>query len=274
MDDPLSIDEVRRFWDRRPCNLGHSAAPVGTRRFYDEVEARKYRVEPHIRRFAAFDSWRGRDVLEIGCGLGTETINFARAGARISAVDVSPVSVRFARQRAAVIGVRAWITEADAENLWRLEGPFDLIWSFGVVHHSPHPERILAEARRLIAPDGELRLMVYHRHSTKVAALVCRHPLLALRGGIDRAVAVQSEAQTGCPITATFTRREAQRLLAGAGFALVDSEVTHIFPYAIGPYREHRYVRRWYWRLVGPRLFAWLERHAGWHLLLVADPIA
>jgi SAM-dependent methyltransferase len=276
----VSIEEVRRYWDARPCNLRHSDAPVGSRRYWDEVEARKYAVEPHIPAFADFDGvWRGRWVLEIGCGLGTEAANFARAGAAVTAVDVSPESVRLARPRAEVLGIprsgpggSVDFCVADAEHLTEhIAGAFNLIWSFGVVHHSPHPERVLAEAYRLIATHGELRLMLYHRASTKVAALVLRHPLRALRG-IDRAVAVQSEAQQGCPVTHTYTRRQARRLLASTGWEVTGMWVWHIFPYAIGPYRRHRLVRRWYWRPVPPRAFRWLEHRLGWHLLIIARP--
>jgi hypothetical protein len=72
-----SIDRVRDYWNRRPCNVRHSPAPPGTRSYFDQVEERKYLVEPHIRRFAQFDRWSGKRVLEIGCGIGTDTMNFA-----------------------------------------------------------------------------------------------------------------------------------------------------------------------------------------------------
>ncbi len=82
------IEEVRSYWDRRPCNIRHSLAPVGTREYSDQVEPRKYFVEPHIPRFAEFVKWRGKHVLEIGCGIGMETINFAKVGADVTVVDL------------------------------------------------------------------------------------------------------------------------------------------------------------------------------------------
>ena len=84
-----SIDTVKAYWDARPCNIRHSRRSVGTKEYFDEVEARKYYVEPHIPGFAQFERWRGKQVLEVGCGIGTDTINFARAGASVTAVDLS-----------------------------------------------------------------------------------------------------------------------------------------------------------------------------------------
>ena len=76
----VPIDQVEDFWNRRPCNIRHSPKPVGSREYFDEVDARRYFVEPHILRFAQFERWRGKRVLEIGCGIGTDTNTTAGSG--------------------------------------------------------------------------------------------------------------------------------------------------------------------------------------------------
>lgn len=100
-----TVEDVRAFWDRRPCNIRHSPREVGTREYFDEVERRKYFVEPHIPGFAQFDRWKGKKVLEVGCGIGTDAANFARAGADYAAIDLSEVSVEMARRRFALFGL-------------------------------------------------------------------------------------------------------------------------------------------------------------------------
>ena len=124
MNDSASFQEtplakVHDYWNSRPCNIRHSPKPVGTREYFDEVEQRKYLVEPHIPGFADFERWRGKKVLEIGCGMDTDTMNFARHGAQVTAVDLSEKSLGLARQRAQVFGLEDRITfiQADAEQL-------------------------------------------------------------------------------------------------------------------------------------------------------------
>ena len=267
------IDDVEAFWDRRPCNIRHSQKPVGTKAYFDEVEARKYRVEPHIPDFAQFERWRDKRVLELGCGIGTDTINFARAGARVTAVDLSGASLKVARRRAEVFGLadRVRFCQSDGEELSRQipVEPHDLVYSFGVVHHTPHPYRAVAELRRYLKPGGVAKIMVYHRFSWKVLWI-----MLGFGRGrfwrLPELVAAYSEAQTGCPVTYTYSRGEALHLLEDNGFRVVDLDVDHIFPYRIPDYREHRYVREWYFRWMPARLFRALERQFGWHVCITA----
>src|SRR5882762_7357495 len=100
----VPIDHVREYWDRRPCNIRHSTKTPGSREYFDEVEKRTDFVETHIPRFAEFSRWQDKRVLEIGCGIATDTMNFARHGASVTAVDLSEKSLEMARRRAEVFG--------------------------------------------------------------------------------------------------------------------------------------------------------------------------
>lgn len=265
----VPIQRVQAFWDARPCNVRHSPREVGTRAYFDEVEARKYFVEPHIPSFAQFGRWKGKRVLEVGCGIGTDTISFARAGAQVTAVDLSGESLALARRRAALYGLDVQFYQADAEHLTDVVPVerFDLVYSFGVIHHTPHPERAIEQLGHYMDADSTLKLMVYHRHAWKVLWI-----LLAYGKGafwkLDDLVARYSEAQTGCPVTYTYTKRSVRELLRG--FRVVEARVEHIFPFRIADYVQYRYVKEWYFRYLPAPLFRWLERHFGWHLCVTA----
>ena len=267
----VAIDSVRDYWDARPCNIRHSPRQVGTLEYFEDVDTRKYFVEPHILTFADFARWSGKRVLEIGCGIGTDTIRFARAGAHVTSVDLSPRSVEIARQRAEVYGVsdRVTIYNGNAEELptFLPVETYDLVYSFGVIHHSPHPERIVAHLRRYMTPQSELRLMVYSRVSYKLFWIMREEGVWDL-GRIDELIARNSEAQTGCPVTYTYTDRTVRELLAG--FTVLDARKAHIFTWDVGPYRNYEYRKDPAWAGVSDDELAELEKDLGWHLLVRA----
>ncbi len=244
---------------------------MGTRAYFDQVEARKYRVEPHIPQFAEFARWQDKKVLEIGCGIGTDTINFARAGAHVTAVDLSEESLAVARQRAAVFELDGRISfhRADAETLSETlpVETYDLVYSFGVIHHTPHPEQALKEIRKYMGPDSMLKMMVYHRYSWKVLWILLRYGKLAF-WRLDELIARYSEAQSGCPVTYSYSRRRVRELLQG--FTVQRTMIDHIFPYRIPDYKRYEYRKVWYFAMLPKGVFRWLEKRLGWHLCVEA----
>ncbi|MGE5296557.1 MAG: class I SAM-dependent methyltransferase, partial [Solirubrobacterales bacterium] len=261
-----------QYWDARPCNIRHSPKPVGSREYFDEVEARKYFVEPHIPAFAEFERWNGKKVLEIGCGIGTDTMRFARAGAHVTAVDLSQESLAVAARRATVFGLEDRVTfyQADAERLSDSVPveTYDLVYSFGVIHHTPHPENAIAEIRRYMGPGSTLKLMVYHRYSYKVLWILLKYGKGAF-WKLDELVARHSEAQTGCPVTYTYSRKSVRDL--AKGFTVDRIMVDHIFPYRIPEYTRYQYKKVWYFGMLPAPVFRWLENRAGWQLCLDAS---
>jgi len=266
----IAIGAVRDFWNRRPCNIRHSPKPIGSKEYFDEVEARKYFVEPHIPRFAEFDRWKGKRVLEIGCGIGTETMNFARAGAAVTAVDLSEKSIEIARQRASVYGLsNIQFCQGNAEELTSFipPGEYDLIYSFGAIHHTPHPERVIEQLRLCSQPGTILKIMVYQRNSWK-ALQILLHEGHGAFWRFSELVQRHSEAQTGSPVTFIYTPDSVRDLLRG--FTTDSVAIEHIFPYRIPDYLQYRYVKLWYFRYLPAPVFRGLERRFGWHLCVNA----
>ena len=269
----VPIAQVRDFWNRRPCNIRHSSKPIGEQEYFDEVEARKYFVEPHIPGFAAFSQWSGKRVLEVGCGIGTDTINFARAGAQVTAIDLSERSLEIARNRAAVYKLtNINFIHANVEELAAIlpaTTRYDLVYSFGVLHHTPNPNIALRQIVSFLAPGGTLKLMVYHRYSWKAFVVVMSYGRGAF-WNLDRIIAQHSEAQEGCPVTYAYTERQLQALIESAGSRVQEVFVDHIFPWRVPAYVQYRYEKVWYFRIVPPTVFRWLETHFGWHLCVTA----
>ena len=267
----VPIAAVRNFWDARPCNIRHSTKEVGTREYFDEVEQRKYFVEPHIPRFAEFPRWAGRTVLEIGCGIGTDTINFARHGAQVTAIELSERSAALARRRADVYGLtdRITIHVGNAEELPDIlpVRPFDLVYSFGVIHHSPQPWRIAAHLRRYMTAASELRLMVYSRVSYKLFRIMREENAWDM-SRIDELLARNSEAQVGSPVTYTYTDASLRQLLDG--YRVLERRKAHIFTWDVDAYRRYEYRKAPEWANVSSAELADLETELGWHLLVRA----
>ena len=256
----VSIDAVKQYWNNRPCNIRHSKKPIGTKEYFDEVEARKYFVEPHIPGFAEFEKWRGKKVLEVGCGLGTDATNFARSGADYTGVDLSEESLALAKQRFKAYDLAGSFLACNGEQLASSlpKNNFDLVYSFGVIHHTPNQRAVVEQIREVIKADGEFRLMLYAKNSWKHAMI---------ESGLD-----QPEAQSGCPIATTYSHEMVEALLKGL-FKLENVRQAHIFPYIVEKYVNYDYeVQPWFKAMSG-EMFEALERHFGWHMLITATPI-
>jgi ubiquinone/menaquinone biosynthesis C-methylase UbiE len=253
-----SLEEVQNFWNARPCNLKHSNAPIGTKQYFDEVEERKYFVEPHIPAFANFNQWRGKRVLEVGCGIGTDATNFARNGAIYTGVELSSESLKLAKQRFEVFGLTGRFIEGNAEEIDELlKGEtFDLIYSFGVLHHTPSLNNALKAIRSLMDSNSLFKMMVYAENSWKSAMIAA---------GLD-----QPEAQYGCPIANTYTSVEIHNLLSNSDLECIEIYQAHIFPYKVEEYKKYKYIKEDWFDHMPPSVFNALENKLGWHLLISA----
>ena len=251
-----TIEEVKKFWNDRPCNIRHSSKEVGTLEYFNEVTKKKFFVENHILMFTRFPQWEGKKVLEIGCGLGTVGINFPFNGADYTGVELSEESLEIARQRFSLYNQPGQFYLGNAEELSSFVPvqTYDLIYSFGVIHHSPHPEKIVSEIKKYMNENSVLKIMLYAKDSWKN---------YMIEAGLD-----QPEAQYGCPIANTYTKQDVVELLDG--YEVLSIEQDHIFPYQIEPYKKGEYVKQPWFDSMPPEMFKALEKNLGWHLLITA----
>jgi SAM-dependent methyltransferase len=239
---------VKTYWEREACGEIHSDAPEGTPEFYAEVERRRDELEPHIARFADFEGARGLALLEIGVGLGTDFLRFARAGADATGVDLTERAVGLARRRLELEHLDADVQVADAEALPFADATFDRVYSWGVLHHTPDTEQAVREAVRVLRPGGNLCVMLYARHSWVAYGFWVRHALLAGRPwrSISSVLAAQMESEG----TKAYAKAELRRLFRGLDGLRVDKVSTAYDREIAGPLA----------RLTGDRL--------GWQLVI------
>jgi ubiquinone/menaquinone biosynthesis C-methylase UbiE len=158
-------ERVRAFWQANPCGVKFADAEPGTRRFYELVEAHRYATEWHIPSAADFAGTRGLKVLEIGCGLGTDGAQFAKAGADYTGVDLTGAAVELSRKHFKLFNLPGNFQTADAEKLDFADESFDLVYSHGVLHHTPDIAKAIREIHRVLRPGGRAIVMLYHRNS-------------------------------------------------------------------------------------------------------------
>ena len=252
----VTIEEVKKFWNDRPCNVKHSSKDIGTKEYFNEVEKKKFFVEPHILKFTYFPSCEGKKVLEIGCGLATVGTNFAFHGADYTGVELSEESLELAKKRFEVFEQTGKFYSGNAEELSSFVPveTYDLIYSFGVIHHSPHPEKIISEIKKYMNENSVLKIMLYAKDSWKN---------YMIESGLDR-----PEAQYGCPIAQTYSKQDVVELLEE--YEVLSIEQDHIFPYQVEPYKKGEYLKQPWFESMPDEMFRTLEKNLGWHLLITA----
>jgi len=162
----MNVENVQSFWNASPCQSDLSQAE-DRRRYFSEISERRYNGrEWHVPTVAKFEAYRGKKVVEIGCGFATDGLEFAKNGADYTGVDLTPQGIELAKERFALFDQKGTFVAANAEERLPFpDGTFDHAYSFGVIHHSPTPSKIVAEIYRVLKPGGTITIMLYNRTS-------------------------------------------------------------------------------------------------------------
>ena len=257
-----TVDTVRDFWQAHINNEYYTDAERASDSYFDEIEQRRYATHYHLPElFASMDGAGNgaasggrppqtppKTILEIGCGIGVDSIQLAKRGYAVTAVDLTENALAVARQFAAQRGVAVDFRLGNAEGLDFPDQSFDAVYSFGVLHHTPDIERSVAEVHRVLRPGGTAYVMLYHRDS--LVNLVHRALRLPYESPTDR--------QDHCPVVYTFSRGGVRRLFRG--FSAVEVHADYPFTYGFGPLTTKTPLA-----LRRP-----LGRAIGWHLMITA----
>ena len=286
-------ERVRAFWQKNPCGTKFSDAEMGTRLFYERVEEHRYTKEWHIPAAADFESASGLRVLEIGCGLGTDGAQFARAGAVYTGIDLTDAAVDLARKRFELFDLSGTFRTADAENLDFADASFDLVYSHGVLHHTPDTVQAVREVHRVLRPGGSAVVMLYHRNSYnyRVNIRVLRRAganLLKSETGLKVVHRLTGEPVDSLREHANHLKEDARSYLApeeflsqhtdGAGNPLARvysrSQARELFKdFSEVELATHFLNKRWLpvlGNLLTRKMEARLAAHWGWHLWIYA----
>ena len=156
-------DRVREYWNQHIHDLEITKHPVGTPGFFADLDQYHFEKLHHLLRLVDFNGYRGRRVLDVGCGAGTDLIRFARGGAVVTGVDLAASAVALAKQNFAQQGLQADLREADGERLPFADASFDLVYAHGVVQYTADDRALVGECRRVLKPGGEAVFQVYNR---------------------------------------------------------------------------------------------------------------
>lgn len=258
---------ARKQWGSDPAGAVYGRNhEFGSKEFFEEVERHRYQeYAPWMPEVMGFNEHAGEKLLEVGCGMGTDLLQFARGGAICTGVDLTPRSIETSRQRFKLYGVPGTFLIADGERLPFQDNSFDVVYSNGVLHHTPDTAGAVQEIHRVLRPGGIAKVMLYYRHSLNYWGEIMLHRGLLrgqlLRGAtpeqiMGRFVEVGEETD---PLVKVYNRSQARQLFKS--FSAIEFEVDQMIRaefYALG-------------RMMPESVFNTLRKRFGWNLIITAQ---
>ena len=166
--DEALKSKVREYWNAHPCGTQFTGVEWGSKEFFDDVAKFRFETQPFMAKLVGFRDFARKRLLEVGCGLGTDLLEFAKGGALVTGVDLTPQSIELVKKRFGMEGLPVDARVSDAEHLPFEDDTFDVVYSFGVLHHTPNTQQAIDEVYRVLKPGGKIVIMLYHKNSLHV----------------------------------------------------------------------------------------------------------
>jgi len=255
----MKIQKVKLYWNKQPCNIKYSKKKFLSKNYFNEVKKKKYFVEKHIPNFAKFKKYKNKNVLEIGCGIGTDAIEFIRNGANYVGIDYSEKSIKILKKRIEIFNLEKFkptliVDNAESLNkVKKLKRSYDLIYSFGVIHHTPNMKKCFDAIYKICKKSTEIKIMLYAKNSYKNFLLNMSN--------------YRYEAQKNCPIVFKVNEDDIKNLIKNK-FKIVDIKQDFIFPYKIKSYKNNKYIKIKHFKIMPKNIFKTLEKNIGEHMLI------
>lgn len=215
---------VHDFWNEASCGEALYLESADREGYAQEME-RRYRLEPYIPEFARFEEGRGLRVLEIGVGMGADHLRFAESGACLWGIDLTERAIEHAKRRLACFGLQSNLAVGDAEALEFEDNTFDVVYSWGVLHHSPDPPKAIAECYRVLKVGGRAKIMIYYKWSLIGLMLWARYAALTFRPWLTLSQVYAQYLES--PGTKAYSIEEARQLFSAFRNVRIRTVLTH-----------------------------------------------
>ncbi|MCX6822334.1 MAG: class I SAM-dependent methyltransferase [Candidatus Aenigmarchaeota archaeon] len=229
-------EEIQKWWNRNPCQIINSNKQGID--FFEDVERVRYWMHPWIKNY--FMGVKGKKILEVGCGIGTDLVNFVRYGGVATGIDMSDNSLELAEVNLKLNGFKAELILMDAENLEFKDNTFDIVYSYGVLHHTINTQKGIDEIHRVLNPKGTAIIMLYN----KLSLVRLLHP------NINKYEGRRPEEKEFCPLLKTYTSKEVKKMFSKFSSIKIDK------------------------RFVGNKLEGhipdFIKKRIGWHIIIEA----
>lgn len=249
--DPQSLlGRVQRYWNERIHDLEMTSHAPGTKEFFEDLDEYRFDKLRYLPELVDFSGYRGKKLLEVGCGIGTDLVRFARGGAICTGVDLSETALSLARENARLAGVDLTLELANGEELPFDSESFDVVYAHGVLQYTAEPERMVSECRRVLKHGGEAIFMVYNR--------------ISWLNGLSKLMRVELEHEDA-PVLRKYSISEYEKLLSAFPIVRI---VPERFPVKT---RLHRGWKGFLFNTLFVGAFETLPRSLvrplGWHLM-------
>lgn len=268
--DSETKSRTRSVWGASPAGTTHAPGLTpGTREFFEQARERRRTEElPFLHELIPFDAWKGKRVLELGCGAGFDAYDLCAAGCDYTGIDITPENPERTKQHLGFYGFSPRVMVADAEKLPFEAGSFDVVFSNGVLHHTPDMSASFQEAARVLRSEGEFWVILYHRHSIFhwVTLFLVRHLLLLgfLKMSFrERLARIEYTTADTHPLVNVYSRHELADILTRSGFVVRDLWVRKLSPEDL----PNLPMLRSLWRTVPRRWLELLGRRWGWYVV-------
>ena len=265
-DNLPSFSTIKNYWETRTPGIKHSDDEPGTIGFLDELEHKRYtRHYAYLLEAAEFDQYKGKDVLEIGCGMGIDLLQYAKAGANVTGIDLTGKAIQNSKSHFAHRNMHGTFHTMNTEKLEFPDNTFDLVYSFGVLHHTQNTQKAIDEIYRVLKPGGKAIIMLYHkgfRYFFKIHLYYGIFKGEYLKYGIKDLVNQRTEEFFHSPITRVYSKKAAKALFSR--FSVIESANSYRIDDNIWLFGKFFQISDYF-----PKKFRrFIEQRIGWNILI------